>query len=123
MRYNHLTASGQGILGAIESAHAGLFRSTQTIPPENLGARVAGTDGREENRILLSWDPISYVEDEGGYQVYYKKAADPDYYYYGMTADKAASSITVSNLQPGVEYDFKVKTVTWAHDYQKLIPS
>jgi len=123
LRYNHLTASGQDILDAIESAHAYLFRSTQTVPPENLGTRVTGIDGSKENRIVLSWDPISYVGDEGGYQVFYRKAADLDYYYYGMTADKAASSITVSDLKPGVEYDFKVKTITWAHDYRKLIPS
>ena len=123
LRYNHLTASGQDILDAIESAHSNHFRSTQTVPPENLDARVTEIDGREENRILLSWDPINYLEDEGGYQVFYKKTADPDYYYYGMTADKNTSSITISDLEPGVEYDFKVKAVTWAHDYQKLIPS
>ena len=123
LRYNHLTASGQGILDAIESAHSNLFRSTQTVAPENLAAKVTEIAGKEENRILLSWDSISYVEDEGGYQVYYKKTADPDYYYYATTADKAASSITISDIEPGVAYDFKVKTVTWAHDYQKLIPS
>ncbi len=123
LRSNHLTVSGQDLLDAIENAHSFLFRSTQTIPPENLAVRVAGIDGREENRILLSWDPISYAGDEGGYQVFYRKAAEPDYYYYGMTADKAAASIAISDLEPGVEYDFKVKTVTWAHDYQKLIPS
>ncbi len=123
LRYNHLSVSGQAILDAIESAHSYHFRSTQTVSPVNLSARVTGIDGNDENRILLSWDPISYVEDEGGYQVFYKKAADPDYCFYGMTADKAASSITISDLEPGGVYDFKVKTVTWAHDYQKLIPS
>lgn len=123
LRYNHLTASAQNILDAIENAHSGLFSSTQTVPPANLRARVTEIDGKKENRILLSWDPISYFEDEGGYQVFYRKTADPDYFYYGMTSDKTASSITISDLDPGAEYDFRVKTVTWAHDYRKLIPS
>ena len=123
LRYNHLTASGQDLVDAIEFAHTGLFRSTQTLPPQNLRSRTTEIDGKDENRIQLSWDPISYTGDEGGYQVFFKKTIDPDYHYYGMTADKAASSLTVCNLEPGVDYDFRVNTVTWAHDYQKLIPS
>lgn len=123
LRYNHLTASDQAVLDAVELAHTYRFRSTQTIPPENLVARAAEIDGRLENRIELSWDPINYVGDEGGYQVFYKKTTDPDYQYYADTADKASSSITVSDLEPGIAYDFKVRSVTWAHDYQKLIPS
>ncbi len=123
LRYNNLHASNQAVLGAIENRHSYRFKSTQTVSPENLAARAAEIDGREENRIQLSWDPISYVEDEGGYQVFYRKSADPDYLYYGMTGDKSASSITVSGLDPGAEYDFRVRAVTWAHEYQKLIPS
>ena len=123
LRYNHLTASDQSVLDAVELVHTYRFRSTQTIPPENLSARPSEIDGKTENRIELSWDPISYVEDEGGYQVFYKKTTDTDYQYYAATADKASSSITVSDLDPGIEYDFKVSSVTWAHDYQKLIPS
>lgn len=123
LRYNNLYSSSQEILNAVEDKHSDRFAATQTLPPENLSARAAEIDGREENRIVLSWEPISYSEDDGGYQVFFRKTPDPDYHYYGMTTDKSASSITISDLDPGAEYEFKVRTVTWAHDYQKLIPS
>jgi len=123
LRFNHLTVSDQSLLDAVENKHSYEFRSTQTLAPENLAARAVEIGGAEENRVELSWNPVSYIGDEGGYQVFFKRSSGQDYQYYGMTADKSAASITVSGLEPGAEYDFKVKTVTWAHDYQKLIPS
>lgn len=123
LRYNHLDASNQDVLAAVESAHSNAFRSTQTVPPANLTAHPTAIDGRNENRVLLTWDPISYVEHEGGYEVYFKPRSEQDYIYYGLTADKTVSSMTISDLAPGIEYDFMVRTVTRAHEYQKLIPS
>jgi len=123
LRYNQLYASNQDVLNEVEVAHSNDFRSTQTLSPGNLAAVSTVIEGKNENRVLLTWDPISYQDDEGGYQVFFKRTGDPEYLYYGMTGDKSASSFTVSDLEPGAEYDFKLRTVTWAHEYQKLIPS
>ena len=43
------------------------------------------------------------------------QAGSPDYYYCGMAADKDSSGLTVANLEPGVQYEFRVNSVTWAH--------
>ncbi len=115
----------------METKHSNQFMSTQTLPPENVTAEVVESGGSGENRVLVSWDPISYVEDEGGYRVFYKRTTPPgegqpspaeagsDYYYPGMTFDKEDSSLIVSNLEPGTDYTFRVNTVTWAHQYNK----
>jgi len=127
LSYNCLFASNPTILAAVEAKHSNQFMSTQTVPPENVVVETLESSGTPENRVLVSWDPISYVDDEGGYKVFYKRTTPPaeeypspaesssDYYYSGMTADKESSSLTVSNLEPGVDYTFHVNTVTWAH--------
>ena len=82
-------------------------------------AETATIKGTEENRIKVSWNPISYVDDDGGYKVYYRKGFNPGYLYYGMTPDKKSSFLTVDNLEPDITYTFLVKTVTWSHKNNK----
>lgn len=115
LSWNCLHASNPAVLAAMETKHGGGFMSTQTVPPDNVAAKTVESGGTDENRILVSWDPISYADNEGGYKVYFRQAGEPGYHRYGMTADKETSSLTVSNLEPGVEYEFLVNSVTWAH--------
>jgi Leucine-rich repeat (LRR) protein len=127
LSYNCLYASNPAILATMETKHSGEFISTQTLPPENVSVEVVESGGPVENRVLVSWDPISYVEDEGGSRVFYKRTTPPgeeqpspaesgsDYHYSGMTFDKEDSSLIVSNLEPGTDYTFRVNTVTWSH--------
>ena len=127
LRWNCLYASNPSLLAVMEDRHSNSFMSTQTIPPGGVSASIIESSGYQENRALVSWNPISYINDDGGYQVYYRRAAPQgevyasseesgsDYFYYGITSGKEASSLTVSNLEPGVEYEFHVNTVTWAH--------
>lgn len=127
LSHNCLHASNPAVLAAMEAKHSGEFLSTQTLPPENVTAEVVQSDGTGENRVQVSWDPISYADDEGGYRVFYKQTPPPteespspaetgsDYHYAGMTFDKEDSSFIVPNLEPGTEYTFRVNTVTWAH--------
>ena len=136
LRWNCLHASAPAVLAAMEGKHSNMFMATQTVPPENVTAETVESSGTQETRVLVSWDPISYVNDDGGYEVFYRRTdspaeysdmiitsdeassqaeSDPDNYYYGMTAGKETSSLTVANLEPGVDYTFHVNTVTWAH--------
>ena len=138
--WNCLHASNPAVLAAMESKHNNQFMSTQTVPPENVTVEVFDSSGTAENRVLVSWDPITYVNDDGGYQVYYKRTFPPaensggaspgeqvpaegdsgsDYYYHGMTADKNATSLVVSNLEPGVNYTFRVNTLTRYHAFNR----
>ena len=116
LSYNCLYATQSAVLAAMETKHNNNFMSTQTVAPENVTAETIEYSGTEENRIRVSWDPISYLGNEGGYQVFYRKTTDIGYHYYGMTTDKNISSMIVSNLEPGVEYTFLVDSFTWAHD-------
>ncbi len=113
--WNCLYCSDPAVLAAVENAHSNMFMSTQTVAPDNVMVETTASSGTLENRVEVSWDPISFDYKDGGYQVYYQKESSPDWYYYGMTADKKASSMTVSNLEPGVNHTFRVNTVTRAN--------
>jgi hypothetical protein len=92
----------------------GEWRKTQTTPPGRLAAV-----SREVGAILLTWAPISYTEDGGGYEVSY--AADPSgpFIVAGMTADKRADSFTVRSLAPDGTYTFRVRSFTPKHGGQQ----
>ena len=119
LKFNRLYALNPDVLDAMEDRHDGKFISTQTLPPENIRATAVSDSGNLENRIEVSWDPISYTDDPGGYQVFYQREGDTEFHYGGMTHNKAAGSFRVSSLEPGVEYTFKVNTVTWQHRYNQ----
>lgn len=69
--------------------------------------------------IAVNWAPIAYTSDTGGYRVYYSTASGGSYTYFGMTADKSATSLTVTGLNPGTTYYFTVKTRTNPHGYNQ----
>ena len=117
LRWNRLYSTNTAVLASMESWNHGKFLSTQTLPPINITAATVEDSGSPENRVQVSWNQVSYIEDPGGYQVYYRKEGGSEYHYGGMTPDKETTSIAVSNLEPGADYDFLVKTVTWNHGY------
>ncbi len=117
LRFNRLYATNGAVLSFMETEHFGKFLSTQTLPPENITAATVEDSGSPENRIRVSWDQVSYIEDPGGCQVFYRKNGDSGFRYGGMTPDKETTSLAVSGLEPGADYEFCVKTVTWNHGY------
>ncbi len=119
LKFNRLYALNSDVLAAMEQKHDGKFISTQTLPPENIRAAAVSDSGIPENRIEVSWDPISYTDGLGGYQIFYRGAGDEEFLYGGMTHNKAVDSFRVSNLEPGVEYTFKLNTVTRKHRYNQ----
>ena len=63
-------------------------------------------------------DPISYQADGGYYQVGYRlQGAEAPFVYdnANQTADKSASSLTLTGLMAGSTYDLVVSTFTPAH--------
>jgi hypothetical protein len=85
---------------------------TQTIAPSNVSAAAIS-----DSSIRVSWTPIPYTGDTGGYKVYYSITAGGAgfYTYSGITADKSASSYDVTGLSPGTTYYLVVKTQTDSH--------
>jgi Leucine-rich repeat (LRR) protein len=97
----------------------GDWESTQTIAPANVTATHAST-----HSIDISWTPIPYTADPGGYRVFYSTTPGGYYTYFGMTANKTESSLTVTGLNPGRLYYFVVKTRTNPHpDNQNTVDS
>jgi hypothetical protein len=65
----------------------------------------------------LSWTPIVYTSNHGGYRVFYSNTADGPYTIYEETADKTTSSIYVDSLPPGFTYYFYIQTITYRHGF------
>ncbi len=86
----------------------GNFRYCQTLAPIGL---AGGTYG--EVPIRLIWAPILYQGDPGYYEIYYKPSDGDEYQYYGSTEDKSTSFKDIEGLEPGKDYCFKVRTVTY----------
>jgi len=86
------------------------WESTQTIAPVNVTATAAS-----ESSIDISWEPILFVEETGGYMVYYGTTPGGPYTYFGITADKYESSLTVTGLDEGTTYYFVVQTRSYYH--------
>jgi hypothetical protein len=83
------------------------WEKKQTVAPKDVSAQ-----GIAPSAIRISWTPIEYVGNIGGYRVYYREAPGKSWTLAGMTADKSTSSYTVSGLLPGRTYSFVVKAQT-----------
>jgi PKD repeat protein len=88
--------------------------TTQTTAPSDVSAEVL-----TDSSIKVTWTPIPYTSDRGGYRVYYGKTAGGPYTLYKSTADKTVSSMTVSGLEPGTTYYIVVQTRTEPHQYNE----
>jgi hypothetical protein len=89
------------------------WESTQTVAPTAVSANVP-----DSTSIELSWTPIVYTADNGGYRVLYSETpGEPyEYTYPTSTTDKTTASLIVTGLNPGTTYYFVVQTRTDPHD-------
>lgn len=86
------------------------WKNTQTVAPENVTASTTS-----DTSIDVSWTPIIYTADSGGYQVFYSISPGGPYTLFGSTTDKSTFDIEVTGLNPGTTYFFVVKTRTDPH--------
>ena len=90
------------------------WEKTQTISPGDISAAASSSFS-----IDVSWTPIQYTGNNGGYMVYYGPSPQGPWTYAGMTNDKSANSYEVTGLTAGVNYYFIVKTTTYSHGDNK----
>jgi hypothetical protein len=109
IHYNSLHTDNEALSTNIDN-FCPRWNNTQTIAPENLNAVATSASS-----IMVSWTPILYTADPGGYLVYYSTSAEGPWAYAGMTADKSTSSFEVTGLNPNTGYYFFVKTRTYPH--------
>jgi PKD repeat protein len=108
LNYNALYSTDGTLSGFLFTKEAGFnWQSTETVAP----AGVA-TGAPTSNSVELSWTSIAYTGDTGGYRAYYSTTSGGPYTTGPITANKAASSIVVSGLNPATLYYFVVRTIT-----------
>lgn len=83
---------------------------TQTVAPTNIKAEPTG-----EKSVTVSWKPIRYQEDAGGYLVYYSDSPGGPWMLAGQTRVKSRNSFQVTGLNRGFRYYFTVQTRTLPH--------
>ncbi|MCP5107555.1 MAG: hypothetical protein GY950_29475 [bacterium] len=86
------------------------WEATQTVAPADVSAAAVSSSS-----VTVSWTPVAYSGDTGGYLVYYGAASGGPWTYAGKTSDKSTASYTVTGLLQGRTYYFVVKTRTDAH--------
>jgi len=101
--------TGDSALVAFLNAHAGTWAATQTVAPTGLSATVL------PSTIRLSWTPIAYTDDAGGYRVYVATTSGGPWTLFTTTADKLVTSVEVDGLTSMTRYYFVVETVTAPH--------
>jgi hypothetical protein len=93
------------------------WAATQTITPAGLHAA-----GFTATSVTLAWTPIAYTADGGYYEILQAEQATGPYTLAGQTADKTASSITISSIPPGSTTHFAIRTYTPTHDFIMIGP-
>jgi Leucine-rich repeat (LRR) protein len=111
LRWNALYTDDAALRAFLDSKQeGGDWESTQTVAPTGLATGSATIDG-----VPLSWAPIAYVGDTGGYRLRYGTQEGGPYNLGGTTANKAVSASAVSGLSPGTTYYFALDTLTEPH--------
>ena len=111
-RWNGLYSSDPAVVTFLDDKQiGGDWQSTQTVPITDLTLRAA-----TPFTAVLSWAPILYTGDTGGYQAFYSTPPAGPYTPDGITRNKSASSIVVRSLDPDTTYYVVIRTVTNPHD-------
>ncbi len=109
--YNALHASDPALITFLNSKDAD-WAATQTIAPTNVTA-VSGSS----TSVNVSWTPIPYTGDMGGYRVFVSTTLGGPYDFFAQTTTKLSSSQLVTGLTPGTPYYFVVQSRTDAHTF------
>jgi hypothetical protein len=109
IKYNGLYTNNPDIRIFLNQINKG-WEDTQTIAPANVSALTVSISS-----IKISWNPILYQDDTGGYEIYFSTTSGGPWLYAGRTETKSASYYTVSGLNPGTKYFFRVRTITHSH--------
>jgi uncharacterized repeat protein (TIGR01451 family) len=86
------------------------WQGSQTTAPTSLSASWTS-----DTTIAVSWTPIAYAGDTGGYRVFTSTSFGGPYALAATTADKSAAGATLAGLTPGTPYYLFVDTVTNPH--------
>jgi len=115
LRWNGLWTANTTLDAFLASKQmGGDWAGTQTIAPTGVGAA-----GASATSVMVSWTPIAYTADAGGYRVSYATVSGGPYTFFARTADKTAISLEVTGLAPATTYYFIVESETDPHGGQQ----
>ncbi len=116
LRWNALYTTDSALRAFLNSKQeGGDWESTQTVAPTGV---TAGSP--TATSLTVSWTPIAYTDDTGGYRVFYSASSSGGpYTLFSSTANKSASSLTVTGLAPSSGYYFVVQTQTAPHSWNQ----
>jgi Leucine-rich repeat (LRR) protein len=129
-RWNRLTVNNSKVEKFLAGKHISneSWINTQTIAPTGLKS----VEGETLQDLVLSWTPIPYSSNVGGYEIYYAIHPDGPYERRYVTTSKLDNAYTFTNLAINETYYFKLRTVTYAHannpntlysDYTPILPA
>ena len=111
-RWNALYSNDPALIAFLDSKQIGSdWQSTQTVAPDG----VAAAPGPVNTQALVSWAPILYTYNGGGYRVSYAVTSGGPYTFFGITPDKTSTSLIVTGLEPATTYHFIVESQTDPH--------
>ena len=84
---------------------------TQTIAPSEIKSK----EGSSYRELVLSWEPIAYTADSGGYEIYISQDIANPFELLYVTHSKMETAYTVTGLKVNKTYYFKIRTVTYPH--------
>jgi hypothetical protein len=112
MNWNALHSDNATLIAFLDSkSQYHDWQSTQTIAPVNLAFDRVG-----DHTVWLSWDSVSYLDDSGGYEVFYAPTGSGVWSSGGWTEAKTDITFPVAGLDPGTIYDLAVVTYTDPHN-------
>ncbi len=111
--YNALYTTDATLSAFLDRKQGSPWTETQTVAATN----VTVSDLTDRSAVV-SWTPIAYSWDEGGYHVTAtpRTSGSP---VISTTCSKDQTSLLVRPLQAATTYDFVVRTVTHPHDRQQ----
>ena len=93
----------------IRSSEKNYSIHTQTLPPTELSVSLV-----TEDSVMLNWTPIDYQNENGFYEISYRKDDESTYRMYSKT-ETAVNAAKIDGLLPKTTYHFVVRTYTPPH--------
>jgi hypothetical protein len=110
-KWNGVYTADAGLKTFLKAKQSGgNWESTQTTVPVEITAVSSS-----RTSITLSWQPMRYQEDGGGYNVSYSTAPGGPYKSGGLTGDKSITRLEIKGLEESTPYYFVVSSFTTPH--------
>jgi Leucine-rich repeat (LRR) protein len=109
-RWNALWTKNASLKAFIDSKQKGDWLDSQTLAPTSLHA-----EKESETSVVLSWKPAASHTSQGSYEIYYAHQASGLFQLFVTVNNLQTQRFTLNNIETGVPYYFKMKTISLPH--------